>query len=135
MKALYKELSDAVVAAAMEVHQHLGHGFLEGIYGKALAHELEIRKVSFEGEVLLAVNYKGKLVGKYKADFVVDEKIILELKAISHLSSAHVAQARHYLVATGLELAILLNFGGPSLEQVRVTVPSFPNFKTCLHIL
>ncbi|MFQ5930164.1 MAG: GxxExxY protein [Acidobacteriota bacterium] len=120
MKVLYKELSDGIVAAAMEVHQHLGHGFLEAVYGKALAYELEIRGVAFEKEVLLPVNYKGKSIGKYKADFVVDQKIILELKAISHLTSAHVAQTQHYLLATGLHLAILFNFGNPSLEHVRV---------------
>ena len=120
MEILYKKLSDQIVAAASEVHQYLGHGFLENVYGKALAYELDIREVHFEKEVLLPVNYKGKPIGKYKADFVVDEKIILELKAISYLSSTHVGQAEHYLVATGLKLAILLNFGNPSLEQFRV---------------
>ncbi len=120
MEQLYKQLSDHIVASAMEVHRYLGHGFLERVYGKALAYELEVRKIGFEREVLLPVNYKGQPIGKYKADFVVSKKIILELKAVSYLSAAHVGQAEHYLVATGLRLAILLNFGSPSLEQVRV---------------
>ncbi len=124
MEQLYKQLSDQIVAAAMEVHRYLGHGFLEKVYGKALAYELATHKIDFEREVLLPVSYKGQPIGTYKADFVVSKKIILELKAVSYLAPAHVSQAEHYLVATGLRLAILLNFGSPSLEQVRVAHPT-----------
>ena len=116
----FKELSFAVVGAAMEVHRQLGSGFLEAVYQKSLAYELTLRNIPFEEQVLLPVYYKGQLVGEYKADFVIDGKIILELKSVSALNAAHVAQAHHYLAATGLRLAILINFGTPSLQTRRV---------------
>lgn len=96
---LYKELSYAVVGAAMEVHQQLGASFLEKVYQKALAHELTLRQIPFEQYKPLPVTYKGLLVGEYEADFMVDGKIILEIKAISALHPAHEAQAMHYLAA------------------------------------
>ena len=118
---LYKELSYAVVGAAMEVHQHLGPSFLEKVYQKALAYELSLRKIPFEQYKPLPVTYKGLLVGEYEADFIVDGKIILEIKAVSSFHPAHEAQALHYLAATGYRLALLLNFGKESLQQKRVT--------------
>jgi GxxExxY protein len=117
---LFKELSFAIIGAAMEVHRILGPGFLEAVYQAALEHELTLRDIPFEAQKRLAVTYKGRLVGDYVADLVVDGQIILELKAISALTKAHEAQAHNYLAATGLRLAILLNFGGRSLEQERV---------------
>jgi len=117
---LFKELSFAIIGAAMEVHRILGPGFLEAVYQAALEHELTLRGIPFEAQKRLAVTYKGRLVGEYVADIVVDGQIILELKAISALTKAHEAQAHNYLAATGLRLAILLNFGAKSLEQERV---------------
>jgi GxxExxY protein len=117
---LYKKLTFSVIGAAMEVHRHLGSGFLEAVYQKALAHELRERNIPFEEQVHLPVTYKDELVGDYIADFVVDGKLIVEIKAVSRLNSAHQAQAMHYLAATGLRLALLLNFGATSLEHRRV---------------
>ena len=117
---LYKELSFAVVGAAMEVHRELGAGFLESVYRKALAHELTLRGMAFEVHRALPVVYKGVLVGEYEADIVVEQIMILELKSVSALSAAHIAQAHHYLAATGMRLAILLNFGCESLQSKRV---------------
>lgn len=117
---LFKELSFAIIGAAMEVHRILGPGFLEAVYQAALEHELTLRGIPFEAQKRLAVTYKGRQVGDYVADLVVDGQIILELKAISGLTAAHEAQAHNYLAATGLRLAILLNFGAKSLEQERV---------------
>lgn len=117
---LFKELSFAIVGAAMEVHRVLGPGFLEAVYQAALEHELTLRGIPFEAQKRLDVTYKGCLVGEYVADIVVDRQIILEIKAISGLNKAHEAQAHNYLAATGLHLAILLNFGTPSLEQKRI---------------
>ena len=117
---LYKELTFAVIGAAMEVHRLLGSGFLETVYQKALAHELRARNISFQEQVHLPVIYKGELIGDYIADFVIDGKLIVEIKAVSRLNSAHQAQAMHYLSATGLRLALLLNFGAGSLEHRRV---------------
>ena len=117
---LFKELSFAVVGAAMEVHKILGPGFLEMVYQLALEQELSLRNIPFQSQVELPVSYKGILVGVYKADLIIDNKIILEIKGISRLSAAHDAQALHYLDATGLQLAILINFGMSSLEYRRV---------------
>lgn len=117
---LYKELAFAIVGAAIEVHKTLGPGFLEAVYRKALLCELALRSIPFEEEKVLPVYYKGQLVGEYKADIVVDGKIILELKAVSAINAGHEAQALHYLAATGMELAIILNFGTPSLQQKRI---------------
>lgn len=117
---LFKELSFAVVGAAMEVHKILGPGFLEMVYQLALERELSLRNIPFQSQVELPVSYKGILVGVYKADLIIDNKIILEIKGISRLSAAHDAQALHYLDATGLQLAILINFGMSSLEYRRV---------------
>ena len=117
---LYKELAYAIVGAAMEVHNQLGPGFLEAVYRKALIYELTLRGFLVEEEKPLPVYYKGQLIGEYKADLVVDGKIILEIKAVSALAKAHEAQAIHYLTATGLRLALLINFGASSLQQKRI---------------
>jgi len=120
VELLYKELTFAVIGAAMEVHKILGPGFLESVYQSALARELTLRGIPFEQQVRLPVTYKDVLVGEYIADFVVDGKLIVEIKAISKLNASHQAQAMHYLAATGLRLALLLNFGAGSLEHRRV---------------
>ncbi len=117
---LYKELSYAIVGAAMEVHRILGPGFLETVYQKALAHELTLRGIRFEQFKRLPVIYKGVLIREYEADFIIEGQIILEIKGVSALHPRHEAQAHHYLAATGLRLAILLNFGAESLQQKRV---------------
>jgi GxxExxY protein len=117
---IYKELSYALVDAAMEVHRILGLGFLEAVYQKALAHELTLRGIHFEQFKKLPVYYRGILVGEYEADFVIEDKIILEIKAVSKLHPKHEAQAINYLTATGFRLAILLNFGADSLEHQRI---------------
>ena len=117
---IFKELSFAIVGACMEVHRILGPGFLEAVYQAALAHEFTLRGIKFEQYVKLPVSYKGELIGDYEADFVIEGKIILELKAVTNLHPRHEAQAIHYLTATGFKLAILLNFGTPSLEHQRI---------------
>jgi GxxExxY protein len=117
---LYKELSYAIVGAAMEVHRILGPGFLEAVYQTALTHELKLRGIPYEEQKYLPVSYKGILVGDYIADFVIDGKIIVEIKAISAFNLNHEAQALNYLAATGFRLALLLNFGSKSLQQKRM---------------
>jgi GxxExxY protein len=117
---LFKELTFAVIGAAMEVHSILGSGFLEAVYQAALEKELKLRGIPFEHQVELPISYKGELIGVYKADLVIDKKFVIEIKAVSRLNPAHQAQAMHYLAATGLHLALLLNFGSTSLEHRRV---------------
>lgn len=117
---IYKDLSYAIIGAAMEVHKILGPGFLESVYESALAYEFDLRGIPYERQKHLPVSYKDKFIGDYIADMVVEDKIILELKAVSAISPAHEAQAHHYLAATGLKLAILLNFGAESLQRKRI---------------
>lgn len=119
-KLLYPDLSYDIVGAAMEVHRVLGNGFLERVYESALCHELANRKIPFEAQCLLKVNYKGTVVGDFVADIVVAQKIILELKAVKKIHRAHMAQTRNYLVATGFRLGIVFNFGAQSLQYKRV---------------
>ena len=111
----------AVIGACMEVHNELGHGFLEPVYQKALAAELTRRGIPFLREQEYEVLYKGERIGaKYKADFVCFNSIILELKALSALSSAHEAQVINYLKATGFERGLLINFGMSKLQYKRL---------------
>lgn len=117
---LYKELTETLIGAAMEVHRTLGGGFLESVYQKALTYELKLRNIPLEEQVRMSVHYKGQLMGEYIADFVVDGKVIVEIKAVSGLSSAHIAQTIHYLAATGFKVGMLFNFGGRSLEHRRL---------------
>jgi GxxExxY protein len=117
---LYKELSFKIVGAAIEAHSILGPGFLESVYGAALENELALRGIAFQHQVELPVKYKGDVIGIYKANLVVENKIIVEIKGISRLNSSHDAQALHYVAATEFPLAILINFGASSLEHRRV---------------
>ena len=120
---LYKKLSYDVVGAAMEVHKELGGGFLEAVYHEALCKELKQKNIPFESEKELRIIYKNELLEKtYKADIVVDNKIILELKAISAITNVEEAQILNYLKCTGLRLGLLLNFRGPSLEWKRLVL-------------
>ena len=110
----------AIIGAAMEVHRELGHGFLEAVYQEALAIELTARKIPFQREVPLAVSYKSqKLICGYRADFICYENVLVELKAISQLTGADEAQVINEMKATGIQRALLFNFGAPSLEYKR----------------
>lgn len=109
----------------MEVHNVLGPGYLEQVYESALAHELTLRDISHVCQQHLPVSYKGLLVGHYVADMVVDDKIILELKATAKILRQHKAQAINYLTTTGYRLAIIINFGEPSLAYHRVIRKSY----------
>jgi GxxExxY protein len=117
---VYPELSYEIVGAAMEVHNSLGPGYLESVYQRELSHEFTLRCLRFREAVRLPVEYKGVLVGDYEADFIVDDKIVVELKAVANLHPRHQAQAANYLAASGLRLAIILNFGSDSLTHKRV---------------
>ena len=120
---LFKDEVFAIVGAAMEVHSELGSGFLEAVYGDALALELASRNIPFERETPIRLTYKGKLLDhSYRADFLVGSNIILELKAIRNLGDVERAQAIHYLKATGHQLALLLNFGAPKLDWMRLVL-------------
>ena len=110
----------AIIGAAMEVHRELGSGFLEAVYQQSLAVEFQSRNVPAIEQCERPVMYKGQtLVAAYRADFICYEAVIVEIKAISDLTTAHSAQIINYLKATGFETGVLLNFGSPSREYKR----------------
>jgi len=116
---LYKDLTYAIIGAAMEVHRVLGPGFLESVYEEALAHEFDLRSIPYERQAKLAVHYKEIIAGEFRADFLVDGKVVVELKAIKALTEGDEAQLLNYLNGTGYRVGLLLNFGAPSLEHKR----------------
>jgi len=104
----------------MEVHRQLGSGFLEGVYQEALALELKNREIPFKRELMFPVTYKGcRLRTQYRPDFVCFDSVIVELKALSGLSSVEDSQLINYLKVTGYHTGLLLNFGTRSLQQRR----------------
>ncbi|MCI0521023.1 MAG: GxxExxY protein [Chloroflexi bacterium] len=118
---IYKEEVYAIVGAAMEVHAQLGCGFFEPVYQEALELELALRNIPFEAQQEIILLYKGHTLKKrYVADFVVMEKIIVEIKALDSLTTHDEAQLLNYLKATGMEVGLLLNFGAEQLERKRI---------------
>lgn len=110
-----------IIGCAMQVHSELGPGYLEAVYQGALSIQFEEQRLPFEQQVPLRVSYHGRPVGApYRADFVCYGDVLVELKAITTLTRADVAQLANYLTATGLRLGLLLNFGGTSLQYQRV---------------
>ena len=118
-KAYYDNLADSVIAGAYKVGKILGHGFLEKVYENALLTELTLRGIQAECQVPIRVDYKGRVVGEYFADIVVEQQIILELKATDFLLKVHEAQLLNYLKATGLKVGLLVNFTDPKAEIKR----------------
>ena len=114
----YAELTEKIIKAAQNVHNRLGYGFLEKVYHNAMV--LELRKTGLEAasEKAIRVCYDGQVVGEYFADMVVADKVILEIKAVQTVNSAHEAQLVNYLKATNIDVGLLLNFG-KSLEVKR----------------
>jgi len=121
----HKELSEKIIAAAYKVHKGLGHGFLEKVYKNALAIELEKAGLNYAQEVPLRVSYQGRIVGEYFADIVVDNKIIIEIKALSQIQPVHETQLVNYLKATGINVGLLINFG--SSVEVKRRIYGFDN--------
>lgn len=121
----FSELTGSIIKCAMAVHSALGNGFPEVIYQRALEYEFELFGLVFARECEIPVFYKGKQVGVRRVDFLVEGKISVELKATSKLENAHLAQAINYLEAFNLEIGLLINFGGPSLDFHRLNNKKF----------
>lgn len=117
---IYKELSYKIMEAIFEVHNILGPGYPEDKYEKALYREFRDRRISYETQKSVKVIYKDEDLGDFRLDLVVEDKIILELKAVSELNEVFEAQVYSYLKATGLKLGILINFGKKKVEYKRI---------------
>ena len=122
---LFKDETEKILKACINVHNELGNCFLEPVYQEALSIEFDLLGIPYEKEVKLEISYKGHKLDKiYYADFVCFESVIVELKAVSKLINAHKAQLINYLNAINKEVGLLINFGEASLKWQRIT-----NFK------
>jgi GxxExxY protein len=116
---LHADVTRKIIGAAMEVHRTLGTGFLEAVYEDALAVEFSLQGICFEKQKSLCVFYKGHKVRDYICDFLVEDTVLVELKAIKKLTATEESQLLNYLMETGLELGLLINFGESSLKYKR----------------
>ena len=124
-----KELTHKIIGCAMKVHTLLGNGFQEVIYQRALAIEMSNQGLSFSREMEMQIFYEGEHIGTRRVDFFVEDKIMLELKAIIKLEEVHLAQAMNYCQAYNLPIGLLINFGAKSLEYKRVYNLNHPDNK------
>lgn len=116
----YEEITRKIIGCAMTVHNTLGNGFQEVIYQRALAIEMNEQGLSFVREMEMPIYYRDQQIGTRRVDFFVEGKIMVELKALVQLQDVHLAQAMNYLEAYKMEIGLLINFGGKSLEFKRV---------------
>ena len=121
----YKEITEKIIGSAMRVHGALGNGFQEVIYQRALEIELEESGLRFVRELSMPVYYKGRQIGERRVDFFVEEKIMVELKAIIQLENVHLAQAKNYFEAYNMQVCLLINFGSISLQFKRLENAKF----------
>ena len=123
-KLKYKNITEKIIGASFEVHKFLGNGFQEVIYQRALAWELSQAGLSYSREIEQEIFYKElqKPIGTRRADFVVEDKVLVELKAVIQLEDVHLAQVLNYLKAYRLEVALLINFGSKSLTFKRLVL-------------
>ena len=110
-----------IIGCAFEVINELGVGFLESVYENALMLALEDVGIAVESQRAIDVSFRGRTVGNFFADLLVEDKVIVELKAVSSLAPEHSAQVINYLSATGTEVGLLINFGNPRLQYKRFT--------------
>jgi GxxExxY protein len=116
----YKELTEKIIGCAMRVHSTLGNGFQEIIYQRCLAIEMEHAGLGFARELEMTIYYNGIDVGTRRVDFLVEDCIMVELKALINLEDVHLAQAMNYVEAYKSEVGLLINFGAKSLQFKRV---------------
>ena len=116
----YSEITGKIIGCAMKVHQRMRNGYQELIYHRSLVIEFKKENISFQDEIELSIFYEGIEVGKRRVDFLIDKKVVLEIKAVAELNDTHLAQALNYLEGLNLEIGLLLNFGSKSLEVKRI---------------
>ena len=121
----YKDITEKIIGSSMKVHAALGNGFQEVIYQRALEIEMRDAGLSFERELSMPIYYKERNIGERRVDFFVEDKIMVELKAIIQLEKVHLAQAKNYLEAYNMQVGLLINFGAISLEFKRLENQKF----------
>ncbi|MBW1707323.1 MAG: GxxExxY protein [Deltaproteobacteria bacterium] len=119
-KHRFEGLSKKIIGAAIKVHKELGPGYLENIYEQAMKLVFTEGGLNFEHQKEIKIKYLGTLVGIHRLDLLVENEIIVELKAVKELADIHFAQLRSYLKATGLKVGLLINFAKPTLEVKRI---------------
>jgi GxxExxY protein len=129
----YKDITGKVIGAAMEVHKVLGNGLQEVIYQRALAIELPYFDVKFKREFEMPIHYRNIRIGTRRVDFLVEEIISVEIKAVIKMDPAHLSQAINYLEAYNIEVGLLINFGAKSLEFKRLLNTKYKPTKTELN--
>lgn len=121
----YSELTGRIIGCAIEVHKALGNGFQEVIYQRALAKEMMLQGLSFSREHVMPVFYKEEQIGTRRVDFLVENVVSVEIKALTQTDDAHLSQAINYLESYNLEVGLLINFGAKSLEFKRLINSKF----------
>jgi len=120
---LYSDITEKIIGSAMTVHNILGNGFQEVIYQRALAIEMTLQGLSFSRELEVPIFYRDEEIGIRRVDFFVEEKVMVEIKAVSELNNTHLAQAINYLEAYKMQVGLLINFGQNSLVFRRINDP------------
>ena len=128
----HEELTHKIIGCAMKVHSTLGNGFQEVIYQRALAIEMEKQELGFQREMEMDIYYEERNIGTRRVDFFVENKIMVELKAVIKLEDTHLAQAMNYCQAYNLPIGLLINFGARSMEFKRVYNVNHPENKNRL---
>ena len=117
---LHQEISEKIIGCCFDVSNELGSGFLESVYEKALLHLLREKGLKAVSQAPITVKFRDQIVGEFFADILIEDKIVVELKAVKKLAPEHLAQVINYLKATGLETGLLINFGCQKLEYRRL---------------
>ena len=117
-------LTGKIIGCAMEVHKIIGNGFQEVIYQRALEIEMLSQNINFKREFVMDIYYKNNFLGRRRVDFFVEDKIMVEIKAVKELEDVHLAQAINYLEAYNMKTGLLINFGSTSLQFKRVMKPT-----------
>lgn len=120
MPLVYADITEKIIGCAMKVHGKMRNGYVEAVYQRCLAIELKKLDINFLQEADIAIYYENNIVGRRRVDFLIEEKIAVELKAVSDLTDAHLAQALNYLETNQLHVGLLINFGSKSLQFKRL---------------
>ena len=113
----FKDITEKIISCAIEVHSSLGPGLLENLYEEAMEHELKSRGIAYKRQKELEIKYKGNPIGNYRLDYLIENKVIVELKCVEAIKGIHIAQVLTYLKAENLRVGLLINFNVDKLKE------------------